>query len=206
MADPTPTDPTPTPDPQPTPTPPAPPTPPADPPVDPDDGKGGKDAILADLAKERDKRQALEQTVSEMQTAQQAQMDAFAKALGLKPEDAPADPAELAKQVTAEQGKTANAERQLAVFKLAADPEVGANAAALLDSSSFLASIAEIDPTDETKLTEAITAAIEKNPIFKASQTPSAPPFPGGPRPPAPTRAGSLGEAISNKLAATRTS
>jgi hypothetical protein len=38
-----------------------------DPPVTGDEGKGGKDAILADLAKERDKRQALEKQIKDLQ-------------------------------------------------------------------------------------------------------------------------------------------
>jgi septal ring factor EnvC (AmiA/AmiB activator) len=38
-----------------------------DPPATGDEGKGGKDAILADLAKERDKRQALEKQIKDLQ-------------------------------------------------------------------------------------------------------------------------------------------
>lgn len=179
--------------------------PPADPPNDPDDGKGGKDAILADLAKERDKRQELEQKFADAETKRTEQMDALAKALGLKDADNPPDPAKLAEQITAEQSKTTaaetratSAERQLAVFKAA--PDLDGNPLALLDSASFLASIAEVDPTDEAKLTEVIKAAVEKNPLFKS--TPQTPSFNGGPRTPAPTGAGTLGEAIANKMAA----
>lgn len=50
-------------------------------------GKGGKAAVLADLATERDKRQALEQTVAQMQQAQKDQMAAIAAAFGVKPDD-----------------------------------------------------------------------------------------------------------------------
>lgn len=189
--------------------------PPADPPQDPpaDPAKGGKDAILANLAKERDKRQELEQTVSEMQTAHQAQMDALAKAFGIKPDDEPPDPAKLAEQITAAQGETAAekdradaAERALAVFKRALDPQAGLNAnpIALLDSNTFLTSLNGVDHTDTEKLDEAIKAAVEVNPLLKSSSP--TPPFPGGPRPSATPRAGSLGEAIANKLAATRPS
>ena len=64
-----------------------------------DEGKGGKAAILADLATERDKRQALEQQVTQIQSAHQAQMDALAKAFRLKPEDV-SDTDKLAGQVT----------------------------------------------------------------------------------------------------------
>jgi hypothetical protein len=169
----------------PAPTPPAPsdpappePTPPADPPADPpkdpaDDGKGGKEAILADLAKERDKRQKAEQ-------AQQATLDGIAKALGLKPEDTPPDAAKLTEQVTAEQTRANAAERKLAVFLAAGDHD--ANAKALLDSTSFLESIKDIEHTDTAKLGAAIKAAVANNPVFKTTTTP---PFPGGPRKPA---------------------
>lgn len=174
--------PTPTPDPQPTPPSDPAPTPPADPPADPkpDEGKGGKDAILADLAKERDARQALQQQITDMQTAQQEQMDALAKALGLKKDDAPADPAALAAQIETEKAATRQAAAQLAVYRAAGAHE--ANPDALLDSASFLASIADLDPTDAAKIGDAIKAAVEKNPALKA--TPATPSFQGGPRKP----------------------
>lgn len=169
--DPAPADPAPS---DPAPANPKPADPPADPPKDPtDDGKGGKDAILADLAKERDKRQKAEQ-------AQQATLDGIAKALGLKTEDTPPDPAKLTEQVTAEQARANAAERKLAVFLAAEDHS--ANAKALLDSTSFLDSIKDIEHTDTAKLGAAIKAAVEKNQAFKATTTP---PFPGGPRKPA---------------------
>lgn len=193
---------------------PAPSDPPADPgktdpPADPanDPAKGGKDAILGDLAKERDKRQALETTVSEMQAAHKQQMDALAIAFGLKTGDEPPDPAKLAEQITASQAETAaektradDAGKKLAVFLAAPDHE--ANAVALLDSTSFLTSIKDIDYTDAEKLGDAIKQAVEKDGRFKVAA--GTPPFPGGPRSSAPTRAGSLGEAINNKLATTR--
>lgn len=200
MADPTPTDPAPTPDP--TPTDPAPGDPkPADPPKpEPaDDGKGGKDAILADLAKERDKRQELETKLSEFETTQQQQMDAIAKALGLK-EDTPPDPEALTAQVQAEQARAREAAVQLAVYRNAAANE--ANPDLLLDSASFLRTLAEVDPTDTNAVASVIKAAVEANPLFKVSPgTSPTPPFPGGPRSTPPAKAGSLGEAIANKIA-----
>lgn len=182
--------------------------PPADPPADPptpppaDDGKGGKDAILADLAKERDKRQELEGKLTEFQTTQQQQMDAIVKALGLKQEDETPDPAKLAEQINAEQAKTREAAVQLAVYRNASTHE--ANADELLDSASFLATLKDIDPNDATAVSAAIKAAVDGNAKFKASQTPTTPPFPGGPRTPAPTGAGSMGEAIANRIASQR--
>jgi len=155
----------------------------------------------------------LEAKLAEVESTRQAQMDALAKALGVKDDDTPPDPAKLAEQITAEQSKTsaaetraAAAERQLAVFKIAADPEVAGNAAALLDSASFLDSLKDIDPADTEKVQAAIETAIEKNPLFRASQAPATPPFPGGPRSSAPARAGSLGEAIAQKMTTARPS
>ena len=59
--------------------------PPADPPKDDDDGKGGKSAVLADLAKERKARQALEDQVKELAPLKE-QMTALAAAFGVKPD------------------------------------------------------------------------------------------------------------------------
>jgi hypothetical protein len=181
--------------------PPAPPADPAptDPPADPgDDGKGGKAAILADLATERDKRQQLEAKVNELTTAQQSQMDAIAKALGLKT-DEPPDADKLAAQVAEEQGRARDAQVQLAIYRTAATAE--ANADLLVDSSSFRVATKDVDPTDSAAMTAAIKAFLEQNPAFKAAPAaPVTPPFPGGPRPPAPSGAGTLGEAITNRL------
>lgn len=164
--EPTPT-PTPAPNPAPTPTP-APqestPTPTPDPS---DDGKGGKAAILADLAKERDARQALEQKIAEAETSRQAQLDALAKALGLKPDDTPPDPAALTRQVAEEQARAREAAVQLAVYRNAA--ESGANPDALLDSASFLRSLAEVDPADAAAVAVAIKAAVQGNPRLAAA-------------------------------------
>lgn len=57
-----------------------------DPKVDPKaDGAGSKDAVLADLAKERKARQALEAQVAELAPLKD-QMEAFAAAFGVKPD------------------------------------------------------------------------------------------------------------------------
>lgn len=145
--------------------------PPAQDPAPADDGKGGKDAILGDLAKERDKRQALEQQVTELQNAQQSQLDAIAKALGLKSDDTPPDPQALAAQVTTEQQKAREAAVQLAVYRNAT--KGGGNPDALLDSASFLRSVAELDPNDVEAVTEAIKVAVSTNPRLAAADVPA---------------------------------
>ncbi len=71
MSDPTPT--------EPTGTEPAEPTP--GPEKEPEKGAGGKDAILADLAKERDKRQALEAKLAEYEDAQKTEAEKAAERL-----------------------------------------------------------------------------------------------------------------------------
>lgn len=98
---------------------------PAGPPADGgDEGKGGKSAILADLASERDKRQALEGTVQELQTSQTAMREAFAKALGIKPEEA-SDSDKLAEQVTGLSAKFEQLTRQnLELSVLNAHPDL----------------------------------------------------------------------------------
>lgn len=153
-------------DPAPADPPPAAAAPPADP-APSDDGKGGKAALLADLATERDKRQGLETKVQELQTAQQQQLDAIAKALGLKADDTPPDPEKLTADIKAEQARAREAQVQLAVYRNAT--AAGANPDALLDSASFLRTLAEVDPTDAAGVTAAIRTAVEANPRLKAT-------------------------------------
>lgn len=88
-----------------------------------DDGKGGKSAVLADLAKERDARQALEQQIADLKKAQEDQTAALAAALGVKAEDASGDATTaLAEQVKALQAQMAATEREATILKLAANP------------------------------------------------------------------------------------
>ena len=86
------------------------PTPPAQPPAvqgDPDGGAGGKRQLLADLAKERDERQALAAQIETMKTG-------FAKALGIATEEPTPD--QLLQQLEVARGETASMRTQLAVF------------------------------------------------------------------------------------------
>jgi hypothetical protein len=106
----------------------------------------------------------LKQQVTELAPLRE-QFDTIAKAFGAKA-DEPADPAVLAEQVTQEQAKAREAAVQLAVYRNAA--AAGANPDALLDSASFLRTLAEVDPTDPAAVTAAITAATETNPRLKA--------------------------------------
>lgn len=87
------------------------------------------------------------------------------KALGLV-EDEQVDPAKLTAELTASQQAAKQARVELAVFKAAAD--AGGDPAALLDSSSFLATLGDIDPSDTAAVSAAIKSAVESNPRLGA--------------------------------------
>lgn len=205
--EPTPEDPAPTPAPEPQPDP-EPDPEPDEPDQDPEPNKGTGDdksarviaAIREDLKTEKAKRRAAEQAsaasqakigefekaLNDLKTDQASRNDAIAKALGLKDDDTPPDPKELAEQVAAakreaEKARTdAQAEitarderiKAMAVEKavlLHADG-LGGDAQALLDSRSFGARVEGFDPdgddfTDQLKA--AIKAAVEDDPRLK---------------------------------------
>lgn len=94
-------------------------------------GAGSKDAVLADLKAEREKRQALQ---AELEASQDFRAK-LTELLGGKPEQQ--DPAELARQAVAERDE---ARRLNAVYQAA---PAGTDVAALLDSMSFRAGLAE---------------------------------------------------------------
>ena len=96
-------------------------------------GAGSKDAVLADLKAEREKRQALEAEIK----ASQELRTKLAELLGGKAGEEEADPAELARQAVAERDE---ARRLNAVYQAA---PAGTDVAALLDSMSFRAGLAE---------------------------------------------------------------
>ena len=96
-------------------------------------GAGSKDAVLADLKAEREKRQALEAEIK----ASQDFRAKLAELLGGKAGEKEADPAELARQAVAERDE---ARRLNAVYQAA---PAGTDVAALLDSMSFRAGLAE---------------------------------------------------------------
>lgn len=100
------------------------------------------------------------------------------KALGLV-EDETIDPAKLTESLTQSQAEAKQARVELAVFRNAAT--AGGDPAALLDSSSFLASLASVDPSDSAAVTAAIQSAITANPRLGAA--------PAEPRTPAPNPA-----------------
>ena len=91
-----------------------------------------------------------------------------AEALGLKqPEAAPVDPAQLTVQIEQAQAEARQTKVALAIFQNAGAS--GADPAALLDSASFLASVAQLDPSDPAAVTAAIQAAVTANPRLGAA-------------------------------------
>ncbi|WP_371652492.1 MULTISPECIES: hypothetical protein [unclassified Streptomyces] len=93
------------------------------------------------------------------------------RALGIVPEGEPADPAQLTAQLTASQAQARQTAVELAVYRHAA--AAGGDADALLDSRTFAASLAEVDPADTAAVQAAITAAVTANP--KLAAAPAAP-------------------------------
>lgn len=108
------------------------------------------------------------------------------KALGLV-NDEPVDPAELTKQLTATQAQAKQAALELAVFKASPDASV---ANALLDSRTFLAKVADLDPSDGEALAAAVTDAVANIPAL-GKRTPAPNPAQGSSAS-GPTTAGQL--------------
>lgn len=182
----TPAEPTPTPSeptvatPAPTPTPPATPAA-ADPaPSEPKSPWENPATAQAEIERLR-KENAKDRTVAKAQAADDARKElanTIGKALGLV-EDETIDPAKLTESLTASQAEAKQARVELAVFRNAAT--AGGDPAALLDSSSFLASLAAVDPSDSAAVSAAIATAIAANPRLGAA--------PADPKAPAPNPA-----------------
>lgn len=120
--------------------------------------------LITDTRSEAAKYRTEGKTAAEK--AQQELTDKLAVALGLKP-DAATDPTALTASLTTAQKQAEDAARQLAVFKAAtniADPT------RLLDRTSFMTSIAGLDPNDGAALKAAIEAAVAADPTLKKAQ------------------------------------
>ncbi|WP_313816355.1 hypothetical protein [Citricoccus sp.] len=160
----------------------APATPPAGAP-DPKDGEDDQepwnDPVKAKAAIERLQRDAASANgkardnarATAAQEAESALVQKLGKALGLvKDGDEKPDADALTKQLTDQTTTAKQAQLELAVFKAAGKPALGADAAALLDSRSFLEKIGDLDPSKADDIEAAIKKAIEDNPKLKASQ------------------------------------
>lgn len=126
--------------------------------------------LIADTRKEAGDARVAGKTAAE--TAQKELTDKLAEALGLKP-DSKTDPAELAKQVATAQTEAKNTAVQLAVFQAATKPALAADAAALLDSNSFMTKVNALDHKAAdflAKVEAEIKTAVTSNPKLKAVQ------------------------------------
>ncbi|WP_061960643.1 hypothetical protein [Demequina flava] len=159
-------------------TPPATPTPPAAPEGDKGNAWDGKVESLPsgaqDLIRQLRSENAQKRTkASEAETAQRDAVMALAKAVGLElPEGAETpDPAAMAQQLVDSQTEAKDAHIELEVYRTARDH--GGDPARLTDSRTFLAKVADLDPTDEdftTQVTDAAKAAVTANPSLTAVQ------------------------------------
>lgn len=100
--------------------------------------------------------------------AQAAMVQQIGKALGLITDDKAKPSAEqLTEQLTAQQEAAKTAQTQLAVYKAAgkiADPDM------LLDSTSFLTSLKDVDVTDTKAVQAAVTQFVTDHPKFAPTQ------------------------------------
>lgn len=115
-------------------------------------GKGSKAAVLADLAAERDKRQAAETAAQE--TA--AKLEQVLTALGLKTDEGTPDPEQLAADLKAK-------DAELAVLRAGTGI---ADVDALLDSRAFTQTLSTIDPSDREAVKAHIQEYVTANPRF----------------------------------------
>ncbi len=144
-------------------------------------GTPWEDPIAAKAEIERLRREnGAARTNAKAQAAEDAKKElaqTIGKALGFV-EDEPIDPAQLTESLTVAQSQAKQAQVALAVYQNAGT--VG-DPVALLDSTTFLKSVADIDPTDTAAITAAIEAAVAANPRLGAAPT--------DPRTPAPNPA-----------------
>jgi hypothetical protein len=140
-----------------------------------DDKGGDPAATIARLEKDLASARAeagKARTTAKQQAADEAVKqvtDQIATALGLKKDDKP-DPAKLAEQITAAQRDARESKVELAVFRNASKHQ--GDASALLDSRSFLRTLADLDPAAkdfDSKVADAIKTAVDDNPKLKTT-------------------------------------
>lgn len=150
-------------------------TPPATPPAAPESVKRSledslaaldddtKAFVLAEVSKARNEARTQRQKAKDADPAKVRAdlMAEIAKAMGGG--DEPVDPAKLAEQLTASQAAAQQSALELAVYRASAGV---ADPGALLDSRSFLAKLADVDPTDAAAVAAAVSEAVAVNPAF----------------------------------------
>jgi hypothetical protein len=180
--------------------PPAPATPPATPPWGDDKNFDAAKAWKLIEGLRADKSNVDEKVKAATEAAEKSIVERLGKALGVMGEDKTPTAEELAEQVKKAQGTNSALQVENAVLRLAGP--AGANAQALLDSRSFMDSIAKIDPSDSEAVKNAITQAVSSNKALAAQAGAFTGGMPGGFQEPATQRPKSLGEAISRHYTA----
>ena len=133
-----------------------------------DGGKGGKDAVLADLAKERTKRKESDAKLS----AVEAKLAALATALGVEPTET-VDPDTLKSDLDAMR-------RENAVLRAGAALHLDTDA--LLDSRRFTTGLADIDPSEGDAVKAYLNEFVEANPQYAPAETRTYNPGDGAPQ------------------------
>lgn len=135
-----------------------------------------KDKIISDLRKENGKARITAKT----QAANEARatvVDDIAKALGIKEDTAPTVEtlqetiATLTEEKAQAEATSTQAEMHLAVYKAA--KAAGGDPDLLLDSQSFTASLADVEPTDTDTLKTKIQEWVAANPKYAAGTSPA---------------------------------
>lgn len=138
-----------------------------------------EDPAIAKAEIERLRREnASDRTNAKASAADEARKElaqTIGKALGLV-DNEPVDPAALTKQLTETQAQAKQAALELAVYR--STPDAGV-ANALLDSRTFLASVANIDPSDAAAITAAVNEAVANNPNALGKRVPAPNPAQG---------------------------
>jgi hypothetical protein len=174
------------------------PAPVADPPAEtPAETVARLEAEVAKLRKENgNDRVNAKKTAADEARVEMAQT--VGKALGIIT-DGPIDPAVLTEQITAAKAEANQSAVELAVYR--ASEAAGGDPVALLDSRTFLANVADIDPSDTAALAAVITAAVGENPRLGKEV-----PLPQGMRPnPAQGRSASPPADIRQQIATAET-
>ncbi|WP_435110171.1 hypothetical protein [Nocardiopsis synnemataformans] len=161
-----------------------------------------------EAASRRATAKELETKLSETEKRQQAQMDAIAKALGLKEDDSPPDPEQLTKQLTAAQEQAQQREMELRTLRVEraaekAAREHGADVDTLLDSRSFATKLSDLDPTADdfaATVSDLVKTTVDSNPKYRVAQAAasSSADFSSGPGEQRNTRPNSLHAAARN--------
>lgn len=131
-----------------------------------------------DAGDQRHKAKEYETAAQQAQREREDFLDRIAKAAGWKSDDAPPDPDELAKQLTAAQEATSAREAELRTLRVEraaekAAREHGADVDTLLDSRSFANKLSDLDPTADdfaATVSDLVKTTVDSNPKYKAVQ------------------------------------